>query len=252
MAILIDGYNLLNATGVEGVGRGTELHRARQGLLGFLSEKLTGEELAGTTIVFDAQGAPPGLPNRESFSGITVLYSKGYAEADDLLEELIAADHSPRNLLVVSSDHRLHRAARRRKATPVDSNVWISQLEQRAGQSADSKPTPTAPPVPENSDSWLAEFADIDVTEIEQELQQEQSRSGNNDQAAEDSNAAGESSDQSAEDETADERAGEDTIFPADFGRELDEAAELLDADDWNPFPPGYAEDLLDEFDENG
>ena len=123
MGILIDGYNLLNATGVEGTGAGTELERARRGLLQFLSRTLTADESSATTIVFDAQGAPPGLPIQESFQGITVLFSKGYAEADDLLEELIAADHVPRKLLVVSSDHRLQRAARRRKATPIDSEV---------------------------------------------------------------------------------------------------------------------------------
>ena len=38
MALLIDGYNLLNATGIFGqAGRGTELHRARLALLNFLA-----------------------------------------------------------------------------------------------------------------------------------------------------------------------------------------------------------------------
>jgi hypothetical protein len=32
-------------------------------------------------------------------------------------------------LTVVSSDHRLHRAARRRKATPIDSEKWVAELQ---------------------------------------------------------------------------------------------------------------------------
>ena len=97
MSILIDGYNLLNATGVEGTGRGSELERARRGLLGFLVDVLTEDEIQGATIVFDARDAPPGLPYEESYRGIRVLFSRGYAEADDLIEELIASDHAPRH-----------------------------------------------------------------------------------------------------------------------------------------------------------
>ena len=120
--------------------------------------------------MFDAQGAPPGLPNTESYRGITVLFSKGYAEADDLLEELIASDHAPRQLLVVSSDHRLHRAARRRKATPIDSDVWIAQFESPGGRPAGRSPASKPSPSPEQTDSWLAEFADINIDEIRSEI----------------------------------------------------------------------------------
>ena len=53
-----------------------------------------------------------------------------YEDADSLIEELIQKNSTPKNLTVVSSDHRLHRAALRRKATPIDSDVWFDELEQ--------------------------------------------------------------------------------------------------------------------------
>jgi predicted RNA-binding protein with PIN domain len=48
--------------------------------------------------------------------------------ADELLEELIAAEADPRNLLVVSSDHRVQRAARQRGAQYTDSQPWYAGL----------------------------------------------------------------------------------------------------------------------------
>jgi len=262
MAILIDGYNLLNATGVEGVGGGTELERARRGLLNFLASVLSEDELAGTTIVFDAQGAPPGLPRSERFSGISVLYAREYAEADDLLEELIARDHAPRQLLVVSSDHRLQRAARRRRATPIDSDVWVSQLEMRRHRSP--RPPPQKPsPSPEQADSWLAEFSDVDILAIHREIQHEDAApstpgqqsskiakspddtSGSEDAAA--SNQPPLKGGRDALREDAEEIDDLANPFPEDFGRELDEE-EHRDADDiFNPFPPGYGEDISED-----
>jgi hypothetical protein len=253
MAILIDGYNLLNATGVEGTGRGTELKRARRGLLGLLANKLTESERATTTIVFDAHDAPPGLPKQESFRGMTLLFARDYAEADDLLEELIQADHSPRKLTVVSSDHRLHRAARRRKAMPIDSENWIAQIAGRSDQAlsdgAPSKPVVSA----ETTESWLAEFADVDVAAIEQEL--------TNDSDNEDIRPAATATDPSRKKKNAKRppaaKEGADASaldalknpFPADFGSELEELpTDHGDhGDGLDPFPPNFGEELEDE-----
>ena len=68
-----------------------------------------------TTIVFDAKQAPPGLPHQLDHGGITVIFARGYDDADELIEELIASNSTPRRLTVVSSDHRIQRAARRRR-----------------------------------------------------------------------------------------------------------------------------------------
>ncbi len=82
------------------------------------------------TVVFDAAGAPPGLPPRIAYRGLDVQFAKGYADADELLEVLIRADTSPRQLTVVSSDHRVQRAAKRRRCTALDSDLWYEQVRQ--------------------------------------------------------------------------------------------------------------------------
>lgn len=140
MAILIDGYNLLHATGFIAAGATyTSLEGPRRSFLNFLCERLTPDEARDTTVVFDAAEAPAGLPI-ETFNGnIRVLFARDHAEADDLIEELIRANHVPQKLIVVSSDHRIHRAARRRRATAVDSDVWYWDLHDREIVSIDKQ-----------------------------------------------------------------------------------------------------------------
>jgi predicted RNA-binding protein with PIN domain len=162
MTLIIDGYNLLHATGLggDGAGRGG-LERSRLALLKFLARSIDAADLAATTVVFDATHAPPGLPRTLSYRGITVRFAAGYENADELIEELIRADSSPRRLTVVSSDHRLHRAAHRRRAKAVDSDVWYTDIERRRPAVSDdehpSKPTHT---VPGELEFWLSRFAD--------------------------------------------------------------------------------------------
>src|SRR3990172_4944849 len=129
MPLLIDGYNLLHVSGIFGQGSAlTELHRSREALLAFLATSIGPAERPHTTIVFDAAGAPPGLPQTLLHDGITVHFARDYADADAMLEDLIAACDTPRSLTVVSSDHRVQRAARRRRAKAVDSERWFAEL----------------------------------------------------------------------------------------------------------------------------
>ena len=126
MLFLIDGYNLLNASRIRSRSHGrTELERARLGLLDFLATILSDDERAKTTVVFDAADAPPGLPHSSEHADMAIRFTRNNTIADDLIEEFIARCSTPRSLVVVSSDHRIHRAARRRKARAIDSDRWL-------------------------------------------------------------------------------------------------------------------------------
>ncbi|MEK6237431.1 MAG: NYN domain-containing protein, partial [Planctomycetales bacterium] len=139
------GYNLIHCAGLlpRGVGPGT-LERARRALIHALAESLPPEKLPRTTIVFDARDAPPHRPRRESCSGMTVLFAVGMDDADALIEQLIARNSAPRRLTVVSSDHRIQKAARKRKATPWDSDVWFAQLLRERNRRRDDSTSPSS------------------------------------------------------------------------------------------------------------
>ena len=117
MAIIIDGYNLLHASGVMPQGNGPHTFaRAREALIRFLAASLTDEERSRTTIVFDAREAPFNQPRTLDHEGMAIRFAPREIDADTLIEELIQADTSPKRLTVVSSDHRIQNAARRRRA----------------------------------------------------------------------------------------------------------------------------------------
>ncbi len=57
-----------------------------------------------------------------------LIYAGQGRDADSLIERLIEADHAPRRMLVVSSDRRLQRAARRRRARVIPSDEFLISL----------------------------------------------------------------------------------------------------------------------------
>jgi len=226
MALLIDGYNLLHAIGLLGPGLGPGgLERSRAALVAHLAASLPPEELAQTTVVFDAAGAPADLPSVLKSGGLTICFAIGYEDADTRIEELIRTEPNPRRLLVVSSDHRIQRAARRRKATAVDSQTWYDELVRQRQQGREPAPqghaAPAKPegPVPEDEVAyWLGQFGDEPIAEVP---------------------AQGRASEEGpGEGRWAKSPPGADP-----HGGKLtpEEAAEIDD-----PFPPGYGEDLLE------
>ncbi len=156
-SLLIDGYNLLHASGVFGSGGRTSLESSREALLDWLGNILSDAQRRRTTIVFDARESLPGLPRWLEKHGLTILFSPRGREADDLLEELIRDHSAPRSLTVVSSDHRIHRAARRRRTTPVDSERWVADINH-SREDKIQEPDRQRELGPDELRTWLDEF----------------------------------------------------------------------------------------------
>jgi predicted RNA-binding protein with PIN domain len=171
MSLLIDGYNLMHAAGILGRGLGPGgLERGRTALLNFLAESIDPAEVGKTIVVFDAASAPPGAPAAMRHKGLLVRFAADYEDADALIEELIRHDAAPKKLTVVSSDHRLHRAARRRRAKAVDSEDWYAETLRlrRQRQCPSPEPQKPLPGAAERSvEYWLHEFENL-VDDLEE------------------------------------------------------------------------------------
>ena len=142
MTLIIDGYNLLHASGVFGQTRGSRgFEESRRALLDMLVE-LLGPRATDTVVVFDAARAPDGLPGRLVHGGIRVWFAREYPDADSLIEELVQVDTAPGHLVVVSGDRRLQAAARRRRGRAVSCEEWLAEVRaaRRARGVADAKP----------------------------------------------------------------------------------------------------------------
>ena len=164
---LIDGYNLMHAAGMARSRYGPgDLEKCRQRFLNWLLSHLTHAELATATLVFDAQSTGNKHDYQEQREGLTILYASATKDADTLIEELIASHSAPRQIEVVSSDHRLHKAVRKRKGSAIDSEDFIHWLESReilreGNRSTPNTQSPTGGVPEEEIEMWLEEFGEI-------------------------------------------------------------------------------------------
>jgi predicted RNA-binding protein with PIN domain len=159
MKLVVDGYNLLHASGVFGQPSDEPtLENARRALLGYLAEHLSERDRPRTTVVFDGKDAPPGLPALSSYEQIQVLFSRRKQSADDLIADLITAEKQPRELLVISSDHGVQRSARQRGVAYADSETWIRGLRRHEVTDQALPDKPEQPESAAEQQRWLREF----------------------------------------------------------------------------------------------
>jgi predicted RNA-binding protein with PIN domain len=225
---IIDGYNLIFALGWDGKTRHSKmLERSRDRLIRELADRIPVDLRAGITIVFDAKSTPIKATEHDSVvNGFRVMFAHQHDEADTLIEELIRVHSTPKSLTVVSNDNRLKTAAQRRKAVAMDCEVWL----ERMGALSDDQQKPGAKSLrgrksgiqgSRKSESirqlegvdWLAEF-------------------------------------QIADDETVDETPVDATVIdlpPQKTPQNESSPPPRIDDEPYNPFPPGYGEDLLDD-----
>jgi hypothetical protein len=177
LLLLIDGYNVVAPVAPpsrNSYSRDPDvrwLHRERMQLIQRLVKHLDQDVRRRTCVVFDAANPPPDRPSEFQIEGIDVRFAVDYPEADDLLEELIASHSAPKTLAVVSSDHRVQAAARRRGSLALDSQGWLDDLldgnvrlavtgrsgaGQGSGQAGDEKPSQKIDD--DDVEKWMREF----------------------------------------------------------------------------------------------
>jgi predicted RNA-binding protein with PIN domain len=167
MRTIIDGYNVMFAAGLMGERmKSDRFRKVRQRFLNELAAWLDPVDAHMTTVVFDANDAPEHVPASTRHKGITVLFAVEHDSADERIEDLIAKDSSPRTLTVVSSDHRIQRAASRKKAKVVSADEFLTMLDSRKERKrtpmvAASEPARAEIPTAEEAAFWLEEFRDV-------------------------------------------------------------------------------------------
>lgn len=244
MSLLIDGYNLIFGTSVESRGGGGALQRMRTGLFEFLASQIDRSKYKTITVVYDAAKAPPGLANTFEDQGIKIHFARNHRDADELMEELIAASHSPGRLTVVSSDHRVQRAAKRRGATAVDSQVWFAEQRAQHFRKAKTKEVkPTGPLTAGETAAWMQFFGEFVIEEVVPHKTPAKRRTTPNNSSPANTQAQTQaptgSSAQRMDDPASNrKRARRKPANPC--------AEKELDLNLANPFPPGYAGDLFE------
>ncbi len=170
--LLIDGYNLLFESGfIPTQQTGNWLKDARRRLIAFIASRTPASRNSRTTIVFDASKVRSRTePSYIDGSGIAVTFAIDHQEADDLIEEIIRQHSHPKDLCVISSDQRIRRKARARRAQSVSSATFMDELYDQPeidhsvpiDAPQQSSPPESQPEIPDISDeeleNWLREF----------------------------------------------------------------------------------------------
>lgn len=167
--VIIDGYNLLHAAGMAKKRYGPGgLEKSRNGMLNFLASHIPEGQRQRVTIVFDASEAPTDLVRRSQHRGLNVVFAPVESDADSLIEEMLDVHSSPKQVRVVSSDHRIQRAAKRRRSDFVDSEDYFDELELRGpvedsenGSRGSSSPKYGGDVSDAETKAWQEVFGDI-------------------------------------------------------------------------------------------
>lgn len=146
--LLVDAYNVLHVQGV------LPAHLAGMEVDG-LARLLGVSRYARGRIVLVCDGAPPrtsigggkkvagrsGRASHPTASGVEIVHAGGGHDADSYIEDFLERDSASRRWTVVSSDHRVQRAAITAGSRVLESTVFLRQLVQD-----DARPAPTPHP----------------------------------------------------------------------------------------------------------
>lgn len=231
LEIIIDGYNFLMTTGMLSPNaHESELEKGRRRLVQFLAQSFPdAEERKKLIVVFDSATLLD-LPEKLQIRDIRVRFAKGYDSADDLIIEMVRGHAVPKRVLVVSSDHEIQTQVKRRRASFVDSEAWLDQVEEFVRKRDSESPSrPDTKPAPDQSDAdhWIEVFSSAEDTWKTQ---------------GDPAEMAGKQNAPEVNDDSDDQKNSPSQSNLADSDEWVKQEWEELD----DIFPPGYGEDLLD------
>jgi len=135
---IIDGHNLLHSIYKEDPNSGPIRDVQLCWIVGRYLKQIgqTGE------IIFDGTG-PRDKSGFDNISNLEVFFAGLGTDTDTVIEDKIGANTAPKRLTIVSSDRRLRKAARARKAASVKSEVFWNNIQKQLSRKKTIK-EPTA------------------------------------------------------------------------------------------------------------
>lgn len=152
--LIIDAFNVLHTDGV------LPAHLANPGVPG-LVRLLANSRYAKRDITLVCDGGGSTSRSGVKMNPVRILYSGGGREADDVIEDLIERFHRGNELEIISSDRRLKKAARRKKARCTPSDEFLRNLANDANTRPKNRPNSPRIQVPLDVYSvaaWCEEF----------------------------------------------------------------------------------------------
>ncbi|UCF15378.1 MAG: NYN domain-containing protein [Phycisphaerales bacterium] len=89
-------------------------------------------------MIFDGTG-PRDKSGFDNIDNLEVLFAGFGTDTDTVIEDKISVSTAPKRLTIVSSDRRLQKAARARKATSIKAEVFWADLQKQLSQKRATK-----------------------------------------------------------------------------------------------------------------
>jgi len=134
---IIDGHNLLHS--IQKVDESSESISDVQ-LCRIIGRYLKLISQSGE-IIFDGTG-PRDKSGFDDISNLEVFFAGLGTDTDTVIEDKIRASTAPKRLTIVSSDRRLRKAARTRKATSLKSEVFWNNIHKQLTRKRPEKEPP--------------------------------------------------------------------------------------------------------------
>ena len=134
---IIDGHNLLHS--IQKVDESSESISEVQ-LCRIIGRYLKLISQSGE-IIFDGTG-PRDKSGFDDISNLEVFFAGLGTDTDTVIEDKIRASTAPKRLTIVSSDRRLRKAARTRKATSLKSEVFWNNIHKQLTRKRTEKEPP--------------------------------------------------------------------------------------------------------------
>lgn len=157
MPILIDGYNLLCQTMPSRLAGLDE-----RGLCHLLASRGLAQ---GRTMVVCDGGIKPGGPSVSPVEGVELVYAGKGRSADSIILHIIASDHAPTRLTLVSNDRALIKAARRRRCKVVSADRFIDSLSRRPVHCVAAHDRPVMEKLDENLVRYWAKLFGVNLNQ---------------------------------------------------------------------------------------
>ena len=123
--VVVDGYNLIHAMPELARLVGSDLERARDGLVAKLAVYRSGRGMR-ITVVFDGRGT--GAPQTRPPGGIEVVFSRAPQNADAKIKTMLSLEKGPKSWTVVTSDNSIVLFARDFGAKTIPSAEFAARL----------------------------------------------------------------------------------------------------------------------------
>lgn len=128
MPLLIDGYNLYHFARSVYIDDGIDL-----ALTAFVSiiDEWTRRSRQKVTLIFDGSIPPALRQSSASLGSVALEFSGPGSDADSVIERHILTYSAPKLLTIVSSDHRIQKAGRRRHCKILGSDEFWAKMAKK-------------------------------------------------------------------------------------------------------------------------